>query len=97
MIAALATAPAMAAPAGKTDQDKRTPKSECSLETPAKTKTGSRTKPQARPMDCIVVRGYPSQDGRATLRRSLQEDAKDGLSKVVRPSLKDLFGKGRTS
>ena len=95
MIATLAAVPALAAPAGKSG-DQRQGNPECTYESKGKQQDRVKTR-QERVMDCIVVKGYPNQDGRAALRRSLREDAKQGLSRAVRPNLKDALGTDRTS
>jgi hypothetical protein len=95
MIATLAAIPALAAPAGKAG-DQRRGNPECTYEAADKRQGKTKTH-QDRTMDCIVVKGYPNQDGRAELRRSLQEEAKQELSKAVRPDLKATLTTDRTS
>ncbi len=101
MIAVLTTVPALAAPGEKPGKPSRTADQECTYTSVAKPRSGARTArhnpKQSKEMDCIVVKGYPNQDGRAILRRSLQKEAKDSLSTAIRPNLKSLLGAKPTS
>lgn len=99
MIASLAVTPAMSAPPEKPGSGGGKTNTECTYKPYGKAQSGRQTKRQGKRMDCVVSKGYPSQDGRETLRRSLTEEAKKGLSKTELPSLRDLIraGKGRTS
>lgn len=100
MIAALGTVPALAAPAGKDGGRKPAGDTECTYMSPDKRGDVQKNRERSsnrRSTDCIVVKGYPSQDGRAALRRSLQDEAKEGLGRTVRFNLKSLIGKKPTS
>ncbi|MFP3944039.1 MAG: hypothetical protein ACLFWF_09105 [Alphaproteobacteria bacterium] len=100
MLAALAAAPAFAAPAGKDGKQSPRGGTECTYKGTAgaaqkqdrRSARGTRDA-RGQSMDCIVVKGYPDQDGRADLRRSLKKEAKKGLGKIRLPGLKDFMGK----
>lgn len=95
LIAALAAAQALAAPGAKSGERRPAGDTECTFAQVSD--KDARKSGRGAPMDCIVVKGDPSQDGRAALRRSLEKQAKEGLKKVVRPSLKGFLGVKPTS